>query len=118
VNPYTVSKYLRELAFEPEQAPEDLTWQDAALCAQVDGDLFFPEKGGSTRQAKQVCRSCEVRNPCLRFALEHDERFGIYGGMSERERRRLRRQFGDDTDAAVAFAIPSQAPQSRERAAA
>jgi len=68
-----------------------LDWQDQALCAEVDPDLHFPEKGGSTREAKQVCRSCEVRAECLEYALEHDERFGIWGGMSERERRRLKR---------------------------
>jgi WhiB family redox-sensing transcriptional regulator len=67
-------------------------WQDRALCAQTDPEAFFPEKGGSTREAKRVCRSCEVRTECLDYALEHDERFGIWGGLSERERRRLKRQ--------------------------
>ena len=67
-------------------------WQDRALCAQTDPEAFFPEKGGSTREAKRVCRSCEVRTECLEYALEHDERFGIWGGLSERERRRLKRQ--------------------------
>ena len=71
---------------------EELTWQDRALCAQTDPEAFFPEKGGSTREAKRVCRSCEVRAECLEYALEHDERFGIWGGTSERERRRLKRQ--------------------------
>ncbi len=71
---------------------EDLGWQDQALCAQTDPEAFFPDKGGSTREAKRVCRSCEVRAECLEYALEHDERFGIWGGMSERERRRLKRQ--------------------------
>ena len=52
----------------------------------------FPEKGGSTREAKQVCRSCEVAAECLQYALATDERFGIWGGTSERERRRLKRQ--------------------------
>jgi WhiB family redox-sensing transcriptional regulator len=66
-------------------------WQDRALCAQTDPEAFFPEKGGSTREAKLVCRSCEVRTECLEYALEHDERFGIWGGLSERERRRLKR---------------------------
>jgi WhiB family redox-sensing transcriptional regulator len=66
-------------------------WQDAALCAQVGDDIFFPEKGGSTRDPKRVCRACPVRAECLEYALEHDERFGIWGGMSERERRRLKR---------------------------
>jgi WhiB family redox-sensing transcriptional regulator len=68
-----------------------MSWQDRALCAQTDPEAFFPEKGGSTREAKKVCRSCEVRTECLEYALEHDERFGIWGGLSERERRRLKR---------------------------
>jgi WhiB family transcriptional regulator, redox-sensing transcriptional regulator len=66
-------------------------WQDRALCAQTDPEAFFPEKGGSTREAKKVCRACEVRSDCLEYALTHDERFGIWGGLSERERRRLKR---------------------------
>lgn len=70
---------------------EDGGWQDQALCAQTDPEAFFPEKGGSTREAKRVCRSCEVRSECLAYALENDERFGIWGGLSERERRRLKR---------------------------
>jgi WhiB family transcriptional regulator, redox-sensing transcriptional regulator len=53
---------------------------------------IFPEKGGSTREAKRVCLSCEVRSECLEYALAHDERFGIWGGLSERERRRLKRR--------------------------
>ena len=76
-----------------EEAGEP-AWQDRALCAQTDPEAFFPEKGGSTREAKRVCRSCEVRAECLEYALEHDERFGIWGGLSERERRRLKRQAG------------------------
>lgn len=71
---------------------EDLGWQERALCAQTDPEAFFPEKGGSTREAKKVCRACEVQAECLEYALEHDERFGIWGGMSERERRRIKRQ--------------------------
>jgi WhiB family transcriptional regulator, redox-sensing transcriptional regulator len=73
---------------------EDAGWQDRALCAQTDPEAFFPEKGGSTREAKKVCRGCEVRAECLGYALEHDERFGIWGGLSERERRRLKREAG------------------------
>src|SRR5262245_42341544 len=61
-------------------------------CAQTDPEAFFPEKGGSTREAKRVCWSCEVRAECLQYALDNDERFGIWGGFSERERRRLKRQ--------------------------
>ncbi len=69
-----------------------LAWQEQALCAQTDPEAFFPEKGGSTREAKKVCASCEVRSQCLEYALENDERFGIWGGLSERERRKLKKR--------------------------
>ena len=69
-----------------------LSWQDRALCAQTDPEAFFPEKGGSTREAKRVCTSCDVRAECLEYALANDERFGIWGGLSERERRKLKRR--------------------------
>ncbi|WP_291380999.1 WhiB family transcriptional regulator [Demequina sp.] len=74
------------------EADGPLSWQDRALCAQTDPEAFFPEKGGSTREAKKVCTSCEVRSECLDYALAHDERFGIWGGLSERERRKLKRR--------------------------
>ncbi|WP_175483860.1 WhiB family transcriptional regulator [Modestobacter sp. DSM 44400] len=69
-------------------------WQESALCAETDPEAFFPEKGGSTREAKKICTGCEVRSECLEYALGNDERFGIWGGLSERERRRLRRRAG------------------------
>jgi WhiB family transcriptional regulator, redox-sensing transcriptional regulator len=49
------------------------------------------ERGASTREAKEVCRGCVAREDCLEYALDNGEKFGIWGGMSERERRRLRR---------------------------
>ncbi|CAM3253853.1 Transcriptional regulator WhiB [Stackebrandtia soli] len=67
-------------------------WQERALCAQTDPEAFFPEKGGSTREAKRICTRCEVKAECLEFALAHDERFGIWGGLSERERRKAKRE--------------------------
>jgi WhiB family redox-sensing transcriptional regulator len=70
----------------------DTKWKDASNCLGVDPDLFFPERGASTREAKEVCRGCEVREDCLEYALQNGEKFGIWGGMSERERRRIRRQ--------------------------
>ncbi|WP_422388975.1 WhiB family transcriptional regulator [Janibacter alittae] len=70
----------------------ELSWQERSLCAQTDPEAFFPEKGGSTREAKRVCTGCEVRKECLEYALEHDERFGIWGGLSERERRKLKKR--------------------------
>jgi WhiB family redox-sensing transcriptional regulator len=71
---------------------EVMEWQERALCAQTDPEAFFPEKGGSTREAKRICSGCEVRAECLEYALANDERFGIWGGMSERERRKQRRR--------------------------
>lgn len=67
----------------------DLEWQERGLCAQVDPELFFPEKGQSTKAAKQVCMACDVRGVCLEDALARGERFGIAGGKSERERRTI-----------------------------
>ncbi len=78
------------LALALTMAPGPDDWRDSALCAEVDPDAFFPEKGGSTRLAKGICRKCLVKAECLRSALTNDERFGIWGGLSERERRRLR----------------------------
>jgi WhiB family transcriptional regulator, redox-sensing transcriptional regulator len=71
---------------------EEQDWQERALCAQTDPEAFFPEKGGSTRDAKRICQGCEVRAECLEYALAHDERFGIWGGLSERERRKLKKR--------------------------
>jgi WhiB family redox-sensing transcriptional regulator len=72
----------------------DPFWKDRALCAETDPEAFFPEKGGSTREAKRVCSVCDVRAECLEAALSNDERFGIWGGLSERERRRLKKRVG------------------------
>ena len=76
---------------EPALTPDDDQWQERALCAQTDPEAFFPEKGGSTREAKRICHGCEVQAECLEYALGNDERFGIWGGLSERERRRIKR---------------------------
>ncbi|HEX3778558.1 MAG TPA: WhiB family transcriptional regulator [Pseudonocardiaceae bacterium] len=79
--------------FVEHLVPSDVEeWQDRALCAQTDPEEFFPEKGGSTREAKRICQGCDVRADCLAYALTHDERFGIWGGLSERQRRNLKRQ--------------------------
>lgn len=75
-----------------EAIEEELNWQERALCAQTDPEAFFPEKGGSTREAKKVCLGCDVRGECLEYALQNDERFGIWGGLSERERRKLKKR--------------------------
>ena len=83
-----------QVLFDNEEDDGVLAWQEQALCAQTDPEAFFPEKGGSTREAKRVCQNCEVRSECLDYALANDERFGIWGGLSERERRKLKRAAG------------------------
>ena len=78
--------------FFDDEPLEEFGWQERALCAQTDPEAFFPEKGGSTRDAKKVCVGCDVRGICLEYALAHDERFGIWGGLSERERRKFKKE--------------------------
>ncbi len=83
------------VAFEPEPVPLPIPdqWQDRALCAQTDPEAFFPEKGGSTREAKRICLSCEVRSVCLLYCLDNVVRFGLLCWLSLRLRRRLLRGF-------------------------
>ena len=67
----------------------DQPWAAQALCAQTDPELWYPDKGGSTREAKAICAKCFVQAECLDWALTTNERFGIWGGKSERDRRKL-----------------------------
>jgi WhiB family redox-sensing transcriptional regulator len=71
---------------------QDLAWQGKARCLEVEPEIFFPERGGSSKAARAVCNDCEVRSQCLNYALQNREQFGIWGGTSERERRRLRKR--------------------------
>lgn len=89
VQPRPVAKQAHDDIDESETR-QGLAWQVDALCAQTDPEAFFPEKGGSTRDAKRICASCDVRGDCLEYALGNDERFGVWGGLSERERRKLK----------------------------
>jgi WhiB family redox-sensing transcriptional regulator len=72
-----------------EAAEKPQVWQDLALCQEVDPELFFPE-GGDVGAAKRICMACEVRRECLDYALDHQEKWGIWGGKSERQRRMMR----------------------------
>jgi len=71
---------------------EDVAWKTEGLCQEVDPDLFFPEIGARTTaaDAKSICVACHVRLKCLEFALSHGEQ-GIWGGMTERQRKAIRR---------------------------
>ena len=79
-------------AYSDAEETNSLSWQADAVCAQTDPEAFFPEKGGSTRDAKRICSGCDVKQQCLEYALANDERFGIWGGLSERERRKLKKR--------------------------
>lgn len=81
---------------------QGLAWQVSARCVEADPEIFFPERGGSSKAARAVCRECPVRLECLRYALANREQFGIWGGTSERERRRLRRMSAAEKDVTLA----------------
>jgi WhiB family redox-sensing transcriptional regulator len=66
-------------------------WQSFALCSEVDFDTFFPEKGGSTKEAKRICAECAVTEQCLEYAIVNDQRYGIWGGIAESERCEIRK---------------------------
>ena len=68
------------------------SWTEEANCKGADADLFFPERGASTRKAEAICRACTVQDECLEYAVQNSEKFGIWGGLSERVRRRVKRQ--------------------------
>jgi WhiB family redox-sensing transcriptional regulator len=74
---------------EPDTPWDWTLWAD---CQYADPEAFFVEQGGSVRPAKRICAGCPVKAECLEYALEHDEKFGIWGGLSERERRRIKSQ--------------------------
>jgi hypothetical protein len=65
-------------------------WVEQAICSETDPEMFFPNAGESNREAKRVCYGCPVRAECLRFALENGEAHGVWGGFSDRERKKMR----------------------------
>lgn len=80
--------------FRTSQSPyviDDLSWREEALCAQVDPEIFFPEKGQPTRDAKKICDTCGVREQCLQWAMATNQRHGVWGGLTARERSNLAR---------------------------
>ena len=69
----------------------EISWKESANCLGVDPGLFFPDRGASIKEAKETCRSCVVKEECLNFAISSGEKFGVWGGLSERERRKVRK---------------------------
>jgi WhiB family redox-sensing transcriptional regulator len=66
-------------------------WQERGLCREVGGDEWFPE-GGNGQAAKRICARCPVRAECLWYALDNDVRHGIWGGMTDPQRKQLKRE--------------------------
>ena len=73
----------------PQPRGTDRCFIADAVCAQTDPEAFFPDKGSSPKAAKAMCSRCEVRMPCLQLAIDNDEEFGVWGGLTARERRDL-----------------------------
>ncbi len=65
-------------------------WMASAACRESDPAMFFPSRGEVTDEARELCRECPARGPCLDFALEQGL-VGVWGGTSDRERRAIRR---------------------------
>ena len=70
----------------------NLTWRDHAACRGIDPDVFYPVSDEDAEPAKEICDRCSVRTACLEWALSTRERDGVWGGATEKERRRLVRQ--------------------------
>jgi WhiB family transcriptional regulator, redox-sensing transcriptional regulator len=73
-------------------ASANLTWRQHAACSGLEPEVFYPVSDEQTEEAKAICRECPVREPCLDYALANRERDGVWGGATERERRRMIRQ--------------------------
>ena len=74
---------------QTERNAVDYSWQERGSCRGVDAELFFPASEEEASPAKAICETCPVRLACLAFAVERNERFGVWGGLTERERARL-----------------------------
>jgi len=70
----------------------NLSWRDRAACRGVDPDVYYPVSEEDAGVAKAICAECPVRETCLEYALANRERDGVWGGATERERRRMIRQ--------------------------
>jgi WhiB family redox-sensing transcriptional regulator len=68
------------------------SWVSDAACARVDGDAWFPEVGESNARAKQICNTCPVKEPCLQWALDNNEQYGVFGGTSRQDRQEINRR--------------------------
>ncbi len=70
----------------------ELEWRMLGACRGLDASIFYPDDDEAAEIAKSVCEQCGVRDVCLEHALSHREKAGVWGGATERERRRIIRQ--------------------------
>ena len=83
-----------EAILEILQVPinEERPWMVFGACRGKEPDIFFPQTAGEAQQAVAVCNTCAVKQECLDYSLEARERFGVWGGITEKQRRQLLRQ--------------------------
>ena len=74
------------------KSPKALVWRQRAACRGVDPDIFYPVTDEDSEDAKAICRACPVQQACLEWALQSREKDGVWGGATERERRRILRR--------------------------
>ena len=98
------------LARWPLSAEEEALWRSQARCRGTDPELFYPGRGESQEAARSVCRQCAVRPECLATALANGEKFGTWGGISEKERRTLRRQLAVGSEGVRRRTTPQRIP--------
>jgi WhiB family redox-sensing transcriptional regulator len=71
---------------------ERFDWQTRGLCRGVEPEVFFPVAEEDAGRAKQICGACSVREECLIFSLQNRERYGVWGGVTEKERQDMFRR--------------------------
>lgn len=99
VAPRRLNRFLMAFSPRPTYAASE-EWRDEAACAGLDTNIFFPVTEAEAAQAKSVCASCPVREECLEWAISTRQGDGVWGGLTEDERRRLRRRRQDAARAA------------------
>jgi WhiB family redox-sensing transcriptional regulator len=98
----------------------EFSWQEKAKCLGMDPEIFFPPTEEEAWRAKEVCRGCPVRRECLEFALKYGERYGVWGGFSEQERKALFRELASTgvTSEALRRVVERAVEQAERREAA
>lgn len=89
----------REIKHAPVFEPNTASWRDDALCSEIGDDtLWYPGTGdaGAAGKARGICNNCAVMPECLEYALEHNEKWGIWGGSTPGERRKIIRKRESD----------------------